>query len=790
MLNGAVLTVLIVSSNTSAFDPQGSRWLTTATNGSVTPGQKFTLTYSFVPDGTSIAIAGQTTAPNTLFATLDANIPGGRNAWRTAFARAFQQQWAQYTNITYVEVSDDGAAFPTSPGLLGARGDIRIAMIPLSGDVRGLNFFPQFGGDMILAGNQIALFAEPGPENNFPSLINSVARLHGIGLGLRPIVSNDDSFLMESPLPAGFVGPQEDDIRGVQFIYGDIADPNATITDSTFLGGPLSSSSTSLFVRENLGLGGNTNSDFFSFTAFAGTQIAIRVEPVGSNYSFGPSAESQTQVSAKSVRNLGLRLWRRTSAANNTFELFAQIDFNPAGQGEYHPPIPYSLAGFMVAEVFSTDGINDLQRYRLRIGNTDIPAAEPNMHVEFGDTTVANNSIFSSLFPSMVVGETRTATLTIRNLGDDTLRFTGNPDRVVVSGAQAAEFIARLAQDDLVGPGSALASLDIEFTPTATGTRQATFRIPSNDPDQPEFQFTVLAQAFAAQGPLATVRIDDGAIEHNGAFDFGAVFLGESRTVDITVSNIGSQPLQISAVTLSGTNAADFSTSLSPPTIAPNGSATASLTFTPSAEGTRTATLGIANNGSQNPVTVFLVGTGEVEVFDDCNANGIPDDEETDTDGDGVIDDCDNCPATVNANQLDADLDEVGSACDNCPAVFNPDQNDGDGDGLGDACDDDDDNENGNDNDNQNGNDNGNVNGNDNTGNVNNNGNGNNNVNQNGNNNDNDNGQNNGNDNNNAGGGGQRFCGFGMLPLLPLMIAGLCLMRHPGRQGHNTRRKG
>lgn len=59
----------------------------------------------------------------------------------------------------------------------------------------------------------------------------------------------------------------------------------------------------------------------------------------------------------------------------------------------------------------------------------------------------------------------------------------------------------------------------------------------------------------------------------------------------------------------------------------------------------------------------------------------------TDTDGDGVGDSFDNCPATPNPNQLDMDGDGVGDACDNCPSIANPGQEDGDGDGVGDACD-------------------------------------------------------------------------------------------------------
>jgi hypothetical protein len=76
-----------------------------------------------------------------------------------------------------------------------------------------------------------------------------------------------------------------------------------------------------------------------------------------------------------------------------------------------------------------------------------------------------------------------------------------------------------------------------------------------------------------------------------------------------------------------------------------------------------------------------------------------------DTDGDGVFDVYDNCPAVANADQANIDFDAAGDACDdvsntadsdgdgipdsadNCPIYANPSQDDADNDGVGDACD-------------------------------------------------------------------------------------------------------
>lgn len=78
----------------------------------------------------------------------------------------------------------------------------------------------------------------------------------------------------------------------------------------------------------------------------------------------------------------------------------------------------------------------------------------------------------------------------------------------------------------------------------------------------------------------------------------------------------------------------------------------------------------------------------------------VPNILQTDSDGDGLGDDCDNCPEFINPDQLDLDKDGLGDVCDtdedgdtwernqdNCPLVSNYFQTDADGDGIGDACD-------------------------------------------------------------------------------------------------------
>jgi len=94
-----------------------------------------------------------------------------------------------------------------------------------------------------------------------------------------------------------------------------------------------------------------------------------------------------------------------------------------------------------------------------------------------------------------------------------------------------------------------------------------------------------------------------------------------------------------------------------------------------------------------NPNQTDLDGDGTGDACDDCldidqdticddvdNCPGTPNPDQEDTDGDGIGDVCDDC--------LDSDQDSVCDGVDNCPTTPNTDQTDIDGDGMGDACDD------------------------------------------------------------------------------------------------------
>lgn len=94
---------------------------------------------------------------------------------------------------------------------------------------------------------------------------------------------------------------------------------------------------------------------------------------------------------------------------------------------------------------------------------------------------------------------------------------------------------------------------------------------------------------------------------------FGSQTVGSSSTaLVITFTNSGGSPLTISAVQSSG-DFAESSTCLS--TLAPLASCTISVTFTPTATGSRRATVTVTDSATNSPQTVPLSGTGVAANF-------------------------------------------------------------------------------------------------------------------------------------------------------------------------------
>jgi hypothetical protein len=342
------------------------RWSLTANGSTNQSGYPITLTYSFVPDGVSIpngGVGGPDSSPNNLKATMDA-IFGSTDAWKKQFQTAFAR-WSELTGVTYVEEpNDDGAAFPDSQGILGVRGDIRIAMRALdgTGNVLAFNYYPNWG-DMVLDVDE----DWGNSANSYLTLRNIVMHEAGHGLGLEHVWPLDETKLMEPILATMFDGPQDDDIRGAHSYYGDLYELNntlATASDMDNLPGALGSETVATLSgqvkADNASILSTSDSDWYKFYVPASQDVQITVTPLGSSYQVGASSDNTPSVNNKTMGDLAFEL-----VSTDQVTVLADVDSAEAGQTESFTA-SLVVGGTYYLRVYA-DSSSGPQRYELSV---------------------------------------------------------------------------------------------------------------------------------------------------------------------------------------------------------------------------------------------------------------------------------------------------------------------------------------------------------------------------------------------------------------------------------------
>src|SRR5579864_5766797 len=139
-------------------------------------------------------------------------------------------------------------------------------------------------------------------------------------------------------------------------------------------------------------------------------------------------------------------------------------------------------------------------------------------------------------------------------------------------------------------------SIQVTFTPTATGTRAGTLTVNDN--------------AFG--GPQTTGLSGTGTAPVASFSPASLTFPGQiagttSAPKPVTLTNTGTGAMSVGTIAANN----DFSaTNNCPPTLAPNGSCTINVTYTPSAVGPGSGTLSASDNAAGSPQSVPLSGTG------------------------------------------------------------------------------------------------------------------------------------------------------------------------------------
>lgn len=178
--------------------------------GSPVMGTGATITYSFMPTGTSCAAE----SVGCTITALSAFMPVG---YLTEIQNALNA-WSAVANLTFVQVVDDGAAFnaPTTSGSLRFGGHV----FDGANGVLAHGFYPPANGNTAAGDIHYDIaeawkigFGGPGID-----IFQVTAHEVGHALGLEhTLVPNS---LMNASYSEAFSGPQADDIAGMVFIYG------------------------------------------------------------------------------------------------------------------------------------------------------------------------------------------------------------------------------------------------------------------------------------------------------------------------------------------------------------------------------------------------------------------------------------------------------------------------------------------------------------------------------------------------------------------------------------------
>lgn len=212
-------------------------------------------------------------------------------------------------------------------------------------------------------------------------------------------------------------------------------------------------------------------------------------------------------------------------------------------------------------------------------------------------------SLPASLAATAVVGTPSTTSTIITNTGNANLTLSfGAP-----TGAQAAEFSVDAASTCGVAPVTPAASctLVVRFAPTVAGARSATLPVTHNASGSPA-SITLVGTATPAPAPA----IQLGA----SALTFADQTLGTaSAAQSLLVRNSGTAPLTLSALSITGAAAGDFSrggTCAVGTPLAVGAECNVTVAFQPTALGARSAALAVNSDASNGNAVVTLAGTG------------------------------------------------------------------------------------------------------------------------------------------------------------------------------------
>lgn len=322
-----------------------------------------------------------------------------------------------------------------------------------------------------------------------------------------------------------------------------------------------------------------------------------------------------------------------TGANANNFSVTTTPAANVAGGSSTTFAIAFnpSAAGVRNATISIVNNDADENPYTFAVSgvgtNPEIEVLGNNIIIPNGQASVSLTNF--TLFGSASVGGTPVAKqFVIENKASAATQLTIHG--ITITGDNASDFSISIPPSATVAVGSTT-TFEVRFTPTAGGARTATINIANDDADENPSTFVVAGVGQAADitvsGNSTVIANGDTTPSMGDHTNFGgAHYLTGIRTRTYTIRNTSttSETLNVGAIVITGTNSADFTVTTPPAsTVAPGGETTFTVTFDPSALGSKTANIRITNNApGKSPYLFTVVGLAsnpEIDVL----GNGV-----------------------------------------------------------------------------------------------------------------------------------------------------------------------
>jgi Bacterial lectin/Bacterial Ig-like domain (group 3)/Cep192 domain 4 len=202
-------------------------------------------------------------------------------------------------------------------------------------------------------------------------------------------------------------------------------------------------------------------------------------------------------------------------------------------------------------------------------------------------------------FGTVYLATLHTKIVTIANQGTSAVTIK-DPLIAIVRGGNSKEFVTvNLCPKSLAAGKSCYMTVTFVAGPYYT-PQTATLTINDNAYGGPH-TIPLTATVIDPLAKFSAARVSFGKVKTNSA----------TATQTITVTSNGATDLSFNGVAIAGANPGDFSaTSNCPSSIAPKGTCSISVTFSPTVKSLRTAILTVNDNAFNSPQAILLTGTG------------------------------------------------------------------------------------------------------------------------------------------------------------------------------------